>query len=99
MIYKSFRPGQLFKYEINNFDSNSFESFATKFYKNVKAEKIPRELTAFDALVGDIVKKLTEENYLTRTDSLISGGVVFLVFLVSVFLLVSKRSDKKEKSN
>ena len=48
----------MYRYELNNFDVESLVSFATVTFKNIKAEKVPGEITFFDKIVDDVVKLL-----------------------------------------
>lgn len=53
-----FKQGKMYRYQISNFDVESLISFSTKFYTNVKAERVPVELTWFDKTTDTIVKYL-----------------------------------------
>jgi hypothetical protein len=57
----SFRQGHLYRYDISNFDSDAFVSFATKFYVNVKAERVPAERTWFDKSTDYAVQFLKDK--------------------------------------
>ncbi len=48
----------MYRYELGKFDVDSIVSFAKGWYKNVKRENVPRELTWFDNVTDDIVKFL-----------------------------------------
>lgn len=49
----------MYRYELGKFDIESLTSFTAKgWYKNVKSEKVPIELSWFDNLTDSIVKKL-----------------------------------------
>jgi hypothetical protein len=49
----------MYRYELGKFDVESIISFTAKgWYKNVRSEKVPRELSWFDNVTDDIVKYL-----------------------------------------
>lgn len=55
----SFHNGFTYRYDIDRFDVESLISFSSGgWYKNIKAEKTPKELTAFDSLLDHITKEL-----------------------------------------
>lgn len=59
MTKLSFKRGLMYRYELGNFEVESLVSFTTNgFYKNVKAERVPRELTWFDRYTDEIVTYL-----------------------------------------
>lgn len=46
----------MYRYQLGKFDLSSIVSFTSNgWYKNVKAEKVPRELVWFDQVTDDIV--------------------------------------------
>ncbi len=49
----------MYRYELGKYDVESLVSFTTNgFYRNVKGEKVPREIVWFDRVTDDIVKYL-----------------------------------------
>ena len=48
----------MYKYNMKKFDVESLVSFTEKWYKNMKAEKIPLERTWFDEAIDQIVQYL-----------------------------------------
>lgn len=46
----------MYRYQLGKFDVDSIVSFTSNgWYKNVKAEKVPRELVWFDQVTNDVV--------------------------------------------
>ena len=69
----SFRQGQMYRYEMGKYDVDSIISFASHWYKNVKSERVPRELTWFDQVTDDIViqlKVIFNSRYILETISI-----------------------------
>jgi hypothetical protein len=48
----------MYRYEIGDFRVDKIESFINGWYKNVKAEIVPKEPTPFDRITNQIVDKL-----------------------------------------
>jgi hypothetical protein len=48
----------MYKYNMKKIDVDSLVSFTEKWYKNMKAEKIPLERTWFDKTIDQIVQYL-----------------------------------------
>lgn len=90
----------MYRYDLGKFDMESIVSFTVKgWYKNVKSEKIPIELSLFDTVTDSIVKYLKEMN--TKQTNLFIGitavSVLFIVFIV--YLLVCKKKSNKDLSS
>ena len=68
-----------------------------KFFKNVKADKIPREITLFDSLVDDTVKLLQKANF--PFSNIFAGvSVLFAVLTIIYLVLFKKRLNNKVKA-
>ena len=48
----------MYSYEIGKHDTESLVQFATTFFKNIKANKVPREKIWFDSTIETIVSKM-----------------------------------------
>jgi hypothetical protein len=81
----SFRHGHIYRYEIPGFDVEAFVSFATKFYVNVKAERVPAEITWFDKSTDFAVNFLKKNQIQPAHFYMGLGG---LSGLIVVFYLV-----------
>ncbi|XP_063437090.1 uncharacterized protein LOC134718473 isoform X1 [Mytilus trossulus] len=97
-----FRQGKMYLYfsdDKNHYDIKSLRLFATSWYKNVKAVKVPSIPTYFEKLTESIAMSLKEKmNSPKRNQFLIIVGIVMAViaFIVSlVVVLCSKRKDVK----
>ncbi|XP_018322234.2 thioredoxin domain-containing protein [Agrilus planipennis] len=87
-----FRQGKMYRYEIRNYDVKSLVSFATEFYKNIRAEKVPVPKSPFDDLIAAIVVYLKENPWVWQF-----GGMTFVIGLIAA-LLVNKKSSVKPSS-
>ncbi|KAG4077913.1 hypothetical protein HA402_013847 [Bradysia odoriphaga] len=96
------RQGKFYRYEIPNFDIESFVSFAQEFYKNARAEKVPVPSSPFEELVNwtvDFLKSGAWQKFVTELPvsilAMITTGILVVLFL---FLrLCVKKSKKEEK--
>ncbi|CAI9739674.1 Hypothetical predicted protein [Octopus vulgaris] len=61
-----FRHGKLFRYDPEQFDVKSMKVFVESWHRNVKAEIVPIEPSAFDILTDYIVQKLKESDHHTK---------------------------------
>ncbi|XP_014777902.1 thioredoxin domain-containing protein isoform X2 [Octopus bimaculoides] len=61
-----FRHGKLFRYDPEQFDVKSMKVFVESWHRNVKAETVPIEPSAFDILTDYIVQKLKESDHHTK---------------------------------
>ncbi|XP_052096437.1 uncharacterized protein LOC127731691 [Mytilus californianus] len=97
-----FRQGKMYLYfsdDKNHYDIKSLRLFATSWYKNVKAVKVPSIPTYFEKLTESIAMSLKEKmNSPKRNQFLIIIAIVLAViaFIVSlVVVLCAKRKDVK----
>ncbi|KAE8738656.1 hypothetical protein FOCC_FOCC015858 [Frankliniella occidentalis] len=82
-----FRQGRLYRYQIPKYDVTSFASFATDWYKNAKAEKIPPPKSPFDDFTQMIADYLRENPWIFWV-----GFASFVIGLI--FSLIQKRRSK-----
>lgn len=99
-----FRLGKMYQYfsdDKDKYDIKSLKLFATSWYKNVKALKVPSIPTAFEKLTDSIAQSIKERmNSPNRNQFLIIVAVVMAVvaFIISlvVVLCAKRRKDKTE---
>lgn len=97
------RQGKFYRYEIPNFDIESFVSFAQEFYKNARAEKVPVPSSPFEELVNwtvDFLKNGAWRKFVTELPvsilATVSTGILIILFLL-LRLCTTKKSTKEEK--
>ncbi|KAJ6639353.1 Thioredoxin domain-containing protein [Pseudolycoriella hygida] len=98
------RQGKFYRYEIPNYDIESFVSFAQEFYKNARAEKIPVPSSPFEEFVAwtvDLLKNGSWRKGLYELPltfiGIIAASVLVVLFLI--LKLVTKNPKKEEKRN
>ncbi|CAH1404041.1 unnamed protein product [Nezara viridula] len=85
------RLGKMYRYNIPKYDVPSLVAFASDWYKNAKAEKVPLPKSPFDDFVQQVVDLLKESTPIT-------GLIIFCIFAVLIFALyVSLRKTPKLK--
>lgn len=99
LIY--FREGKMYRYETQKYDIPSLTSFVKTWYRNVKGSVVPTEPTAFDALTENIAMyiKAQMEGENRNFFLAISGGIVAMVVITSIFCCLTGGSDSKQKED
>lgn len=85
------RLGKMYHYNIPKYDVPSFVAFATDWYKNAKADKVPLPKSPFDDFVQQIVDLLKES-------TLVTGSILFSIIAILIYALyVSLRKTPQPK--
>ena len=87
----------MYRYEISSFDVDSLISFSTKFYVNVRAERIPAELTWFDRATDSAVLFLKRQKVSANQVYIGLGGLVVVVLLYLVIRACSRQSKRSRR--
>lgn len=97
------RLGKMYLYfseEKERYDIKSLRHFASNWYKNVKAEKVPGIPTMFDKLTDSIAENLKlTMNSPNRNKFLIGAAVVMAIIAFVVSLVVVLCAKKKDKES
>ncbi|ESO85081.1 hypothetical protein LOTGIDRAFT_204649 [Lottia gigantea] len=94
-----FKQGTMYRYEMEKVSVKILMSFVQAWYRNMKAEKIPFEPTAFDKVTDSIVlylKKQLNGPYGKILLGVYGGSIVLLVLLICSCCL--RKSPNKEKA-
>lgn len=86
----------MYRYEMGKYDVDSLLSFSSAWYKNIRAEKVPIELSWFDKLTDSIVLYL-KQNKITPAQIFTAVGSVVVVVLL--LIIVCKCLGKTKANN
>lgn len=92
-----FRLGRMYHYNIPKLDVPSFVSFATDWYKNAKAEKVPLPKAPFDDFVQQIVDAMRESNLIVTFVAFFTCGL--LLYALYAMKLRGAKPSQKEKTS
>ena len=99
------RQGKFYRYNLKQYDEESFVGFATSWFNRLTAEKVTTPATPFENLVGFIVERLKEmPSWKNITMSFINNNPMpvlvatsSFIILLLVFLFKKSKSKHQEK--
>ncbi|KAL1140862.1 hypothetical protein AAG570_000790 [Ranatra chinensis] len=90
-----FRLGKLYHYNIPKYDIASFVAFASDWYKNARAEKVPLPKTPFDDLTQQIADYIKENPWIWKLGSI--TVCISIIFSVIKRLKAAEKVEKKKQ--
>lgn len=91
------RQGKVYRYNLKKYDIDTFVGFATDWYRQISAERVPVPKSAFDAVLETVVERLKDIK-LIKDNPIILVGLASFGFLFILILLFSRSKKPKESA-
>ncbi|CRK86253.1 CLUMA_CG000176, isoform A [Clunio marinus] len=96
------RPGKFYRYNLRNYEIESFVNFATTWYNRLTPEKVKPLATPFEKLVNLVVDQLKNlpkfDDFFAESSSLIIFIPGCLLLLFALFFILKNRGTKNVSS-
>lgn len=92
-----FRHGKMYRYEPEQYSVKSMRGFVESWHRNVKAEIVPVEPSAFDLLTDFIVKKLKEHENKINMRIVLPALLLLCIAMILLCLLCCRQPAALDK--